>query len=203
MLKYVVSVVIAIASLAANAQVYKCQSANGKLQFSDKPCVGAAQSEVVPDKTARVTPQQQYEAQQRTARMQSELTAQDDERSAAKAGRSAEQQREEDIAARNSENAARNRTAASDADAVNECIKDVERRGGLPDVKTRMIAACRTAGASQRTQGASADAVKVCVAAVERSAASENEKTRQIAVCHGGDVPPEVLPPSSRRQRQY
>lgn len=200
MLKYVVSVVIAFASLAANAQVYKCQGANGKLQFSDKPCLGAAQSELVPDKTSRVTPQQQYEAQQRTARMQSELTAQDDERSAAKAGRSAEQQREEEIAARN---AARNRTAANDADAVNECIKDVERRGGLPDVKTRMIGACRTAGTSQRTQGSSADAVKACVAAVERSAASENEKTRQIAVCHGGDVPPEILPPPSRRQRQY
>lgn len=193
MLKHAFSIALAVASLAANAQVYKCQGADGKLQFSDKPCAGSAQSELVPDRTSRVTPQQQYEAQQRATRMQGELAAQDDERAAAIASRSAEQRREEDIAARNAE---RNRVAASDADAVNDCIKDVERRGGAPDVKTRMIAACHTAGTSQRAQGSSPEAVKSCVAAVERSAGSENEKSRQIAVCHGGNIPPE--PPRSR-----
>lgn len=199
MIKHAVAVLIAVASLAANAQVYKCQGSDGKLQFSGKPCVGAARSELVPDRSARVTPQERYEAQQRTAGMQRELAAQDDQRTAAQAGLSADLRREQDSAA---SEAARNPTTASDADAVSDCVKDVERRGGAPDVKTRMIAACRTAGSSQRTQGLSADAVKACVAAVERSAASENEKSRQIAVCHGGDVQPSPFPHPAYGQRR-
>jgi hypothetical protein len=70
MLKYLLLVVVAATAFKADAQVFKCKGADGKTQFSDTPCKGAAQAEIVKDRGSYVAPQDQYNAQQRTARMQ-------------------------------------------------------------------------------------------------------------------------------------
>ena len=192
-IKHVLFLVIAFAAAGANAQVYKCKGADGKIQFSDKPCVGAKQIELVPDRGSYVSPEQQYEAQQRTARMRDEINAQEQEVTSANVARHAEYKREEAVSA---QKAARTQAADNSADAVANCVRDVERRGASQNVKAEMIAACRTAGSTQRATGTPSSAVSECVKNVERTGASEREKARQIALCHGGDVQPEVYRPA-------
>ena len=114
-LKHVLFLVIAFAAAGASAQVYKCKGVDGKLQFSDKPCLGAKQTELVPDRGSYVSPEQQYEAQQRTARMRDEIDAQKQEVAIANAARHAEYKREEAISAQKS---ARTQAADNSADAV-------------------------------------------------------------------------------------
>lgn len=192
-LKHILLITIACVATGANAQVYKCKGADGKIQFSDKPCIGAKQTELVPDRGSYVSPEQQYEAQQRTARMRDEINAQEQEVSAANAARHAEYKHEQAVSAQKS---ARTQAADNSADAVANCVRDVERRGASQNVKAEMIASCRTAGSSQRATGTPSSAVSDCVKNVERTGASEREKARQIALCHGGDVQPEVYRPA-------
>lgn len=172
----------------ANAQVFKCKGADGKTQFSDTPCKSGNSSEVVPDR-APVTKQQQYEAQQRAARLQDESAALDQSKANAQAEHQVQQQRQE--AAKQTAPAP---VAVNDTEAISNCVKDVERRGASQNVKAEMIAACRTAGLTQRSTGTSSESVQTCVKNVERTGASEKEKARQLAACHGGDVQPEPQP---------
>ncbi len=172
----------------ANAQVFKCKGADGKTQFSDTPCKSGNSSEVVPDR-APVTKQQQYEAQQRAARLEDESAALDQSKANAQAEYQVQQQRQ--AAAKQ---AAPVPEPVSDSEAISNCVKDVQRRAAPESVKAEMIAACRTAGGAQRAMGASGEDVKNCVRNVERSAASEKDKARQLAVCHGGDVQSEPQP---------
>lgn len=188
MFKYLLLLAMLVSSLNVAAQVFKCKGADGKIQFSDTPCRGATQSEIVKDRGSYVDPQDQYNAQQRTARMQSEIAAKDNEKAAAVAAYQGELKHQEAEAARK---ASASQAAANDADAVAACVRDVERRGAAQNVKAEMIAACRTAGLGQRSMGISGDAVSNCVKNVERTGASEKEKARQLAICHGGDVQPE------------
>jgi len=81
----------------------------------------------------------------------------------------------------------------NDADAVANCVRDVERRGASQNVKAELIAACQSAGQTQRSKNLASDTVSDCVRNVERTGASEKDKSRQIAVCHGGDVKPEPV----------
>ena len=187
--KYSLFLLLLMAAIGnVNAQVFKCKGADGKTQFSDTPCKAGNNSEVVPDR-APVTKQQQYDAQQRAARLQDESAALDQSKANAQAEHQAQQQRQE-VA----KQTAPLPVAVNDTEAISNCVKDVERRGASQNVKAEMIAACRTAGAAQRSMGGSGDDVKNCVKNVERTGASEKEKARQLAVCHGGDVQPEPLP---------
>ena len=163
------------------AQVYKCVGADGKFQFSDIPCKGG---QVVPDRGSAVSEQEQQEARQRTAKMQEEVAAKENARAAQdQAEREAETIRNEpDL------------DEAKRAEAVSNCMRDVERRGASQNTKAELISACQSAGASQRASGASADSVRECVRHVERTGASESIKARQVAICHGADVPPEPYP---------
>ena len=191
-IRHILLIAMVVATSGASAQVFKCKGVDGKIQFSDKPCAGAKQTERLPDRTSYVTPEQQYEAQQRTARMRDEIDANEQEIAAANAARQAEYRREQAVAERQ---APRDQASANDAEAVSACVRDVERRGASQNVKAQMIAACRTAGTTQRATGTPSSAVSECVRNVERTGASEREKARQIALCHGGDVQQEPYPP--------
>ena len=195
MLKYLFLLVVAVAATNVNAQVFKCKGADGKIQFTDTPCKAGNSSEVVPDR-APVTRQQQYEAQQRALQMQSEAATLDEEKAAAISAHQFQQQRQ---AAEADKRGAASKVAASDAEAIDACVRDVERRGASQNVKAEMIAACRTAGLVQRSTGLSGDIVSDCVKRVERTGASEKEKARQLATCHGADVQPEPPPPPKPR----
>ena len=194
MLKYLL-LAVALAASSANAQVFKCKGADGKTQFSDTACKAGNSSEMVPDRVP-VTEQQRQEAQQRAQRMQGEAGAIDSDKAAAQSTQQAQQQRQT-IETENKTTAAKE--SANDADAVANCVRDVERRGASQKVKAEMIAACRTAGTTQRSSAMSDDAVSNCVKNVERTGASEKDKARQIAMCHGGDVKPEPLLPLKHR----
>ena len=159
-IKHILLFAMVVAASSADAQVFKCIGADGKIKFSDKPCVGAKQTELVPDRGSYVSPEQQYEAQQRTATMREEINAQQQEVAAANAARHAEYKREEAVSA---QKAARTQAADNSADAVANCVRDVERRGASQNVKAEMIAACRTAGSSQRATGTPSSAVSECV----------------------------------------
>jgi len=191
MFKYLLLLAMLVSSLNVGAQVFKCKGADGKIQFSDIPCKGAPQAEIVKDRGSYVDPQDQYNAQQRTVRMQGEIAAKDNEKAASIAAYQGELKRQEAEAARK---ASASQSASYDVDAVANCVRDVERRGASQNVKAEMLAACRTAGLVQRSTGMSGDAVKNCVKNVERTGASEKEKVRQLATCHGGDVQPEPPP---------
>jgi hypothetical protein len=192
MLKQLFLLVVTVAATNASAEIFKCKGADGKIQFSDTPCKAGNTSQVVPDR-APVTDQQRYEAQQRAQQMQNEAAALDGEKAAAISAHQVQQQRQ---AAEADKKGAASKVAASDAEAINACVRDVERRGASQNVKAEMIAACRTAGISQRSMGQSADVVSNCVKRVERTGASEKEKARQLATCHGADVQTE--PPRPR-----
>ena len=192
MLKSLLLFVLTIAAVQADAEVFKCQGTDGKIQFSDTACKAGNRTEVIPDR-APVTQQQQYEAQQRGLQMQNEAAALDAGKATAQASQQPQQRRQE---AETERTLAVSKATSNDADAVAVCVRDVERRGAAPNVKAEMLAACRTAGLVQRTAGISGDAVSNCVKNIERTGASEKEKARQIAICHGGDVQPEpILPP--------
>lgn len=183
----VAGLVLALFAPFAVAQVYKCKGADGKLNFSDRPC--AATAEIVPNKWGTVSPEERLEAQKPAASMQQSADAIDAERAEASARqRQAIEAKERSTVAA----AAANQAQKADADAMAACVRDVERRGAPQNVKAEMMAACRTAGAEQRATGSSS-LVGDCVKNVERSGASEREKARQIARCHGGDVQPEYV----------
>lgn len=192
MSKYLLLLVLLVSSLNVGAQVFKCKGVDGKIQFSDTTCKGSAQAEIVKDRGSYVDPQDQYNAQQRTIRMQGEIAVKDNEKAAAVAAHQGELKRQE---AESSRKVAGAQAASNDADAVAACVRDVERRGASQNVKAEMLAACRTAGLVQRSTGITGDAISNCVKNVERTGASEKEKARQLATCHGGDVQPEPLPP--------
>lgn len=180
----------------ATAQVYKCKGADGKLQFADRPCPSSTPGEVVPDKWGQVSEQQRREALQRFAREQNEASAIDSSRATQR--EQAARQAQTNAAAAEGTSAASS-SARADQEAMNNCIKDVERRGASEKVKAEMMAACRSAGAQQRASGSSS-LVSDCVKNVERSGASEKDKARQIARCHGGDVQPEPIESPKKAQ---
>jgi len=175
MLKFPLFLALAISTTLANAEVFKCEGANGKIQFSDTACTTGSRSQVLPDR-APISAQQQQDAQQKNMRLQSQAAEPAGEKVAAQATRSRAQNPQ-----------------PNDADAVANCVRDVERRGASQNVKAELIAACQSAGQNQRSKNLASDTVSDCVRNVERTGASEKDKSRQIAVCHGGDVKPEPV----------
>lgn len=176
MFKFVLFLTFAVSATVVNAEVFKCEGANGKVQFSDTACATGKRSEVLPDR-APITAQQQQDARQRNQRLQNQTAEPITEKVAAQAAPSAQIQS----------------PAPNDADAVANCVRDVERRGAAQNVKAELIAACQSAGRTQRSTNQASSAVDDCVRNVERTGASEKDKARQIAVCHGGDVKPEPV----------
>lgn len=175
MLKSILFLALAASATLANAEVFKCEGANGKIQFSDTACATGNRSQVIPDR-APISAQQQQDAQQKNQRLQ-DLAAEP-------AG--------EKVAAQASQSQTQN-PAPDDSAAVANCVRDVERRGASQNVKAELIAACQSAGQNQRAKNIAGDAVSDCVRNIERMGASEKDKARQIAVCHGGDVKPEPV----------
>jgi hypothetical protein len=204
MIKCIVAIVVAGLAFNASAEVFKCKGSDGKVQFSDTHCQAGSASEVMPDRLP-VTSQQRQEAQQRGAQMQREVAVQEENEAIAQGNRHASAQRRSAEQDRLPPAASAN----SNADAYENCIRDVERHGASQNVKAELIAACRTAGrgsASGSSHGDTrmdADTVAECVRSVERTGASEAEKSRQLAICHGGDVRPLYLPVPVRRTGAY
>lgn len=176
MLKFALFLALSVSATFANAEVFKCEGAKGKVQFSDTACTTGSRSQVLPDR-APITAQQQQDAQQRNQRLQSPVAEPGGEKASAQAAPSSQAQV----------------PAPNDADAVANCVRDVERRGASQNVKAELIAACQSAGRTQRSTNPASSAVGDCVRNVERTGASEKDKARQIAVCHGGDVKPEPV----------
>lgn len=182
MLKFILSLTLAVSATLASAEVFRCEGANGKIQFSDTACTTGSRSQVLPDR-APITAQQQQDAQQRNQRLQSP---------AAEPGG-------ENVSAQTASPSPTQNAVPNDADAVANCVRDIERRGASQNVKAELIAACQSAGRTQRSTNLASSAVDDCVRNVERTGASEKDKSRQITVCHGGDVKPEpVLPVKTR-----
>lgn len=188
MYKNLFALLAMLVAINVQAEIYKCKGTDGKIQFSDTVCAAGNSAELVPDR-APITPQQQYEAQQRALQKQNEPALMD-------GGRAVVRSEPRSLLPTQDSEAVK-KTAASqtarEADAVANCVRDVERRGAPQNEKAAMVAACRTAGSAQRSTGMSEDTVSNCVRSVERTGASEKEKVRQIALCHGGDVPPVVV----------
>ncbi len=200
MSKYLFVLVFVALSASTNAQLYKCKGADGKVQFSDTACKAGSTSELLPDR-APVTLQQRHEAQQRAQQMRDEAAALEHEEASVRVQSEAQPQHD----TQPSRQAAAIQSASDAGEAINDCIRDVERRGASQDVKAELVAACRTAAFVQGPTGISGDAVKDCVRNVERTAASEWDKARQIVLCHGGAVPPApeviVVKPPVRKPR--
>lgn len=180
---------LCVLPVIANAQMFRCTGTDGKIQLSDRPCLGAAEVSVIREHNSRVSERDQYNARMRTARMQDELRQQENDKAVAIARFNAEQQQRATLPKKGiAEN-----PSTADANAVAACIKDVERRGASQNTKAELVAACRTSGTSQRNSGISGGSVDDCIKGVERTASNEKTKSREIARCHGADVQPEPV----------
>ena len=173
---------VTLATSPAQAEVYKCRAADGRIQFSDTRCEASRKEETVPDRQP-VSEAQMASAQMRSARMQVDSPVGDESASVLRIGDAP--QVAERVAGVTKDD------SSADADTISRCVRDVERQAASENVKAEMIAACRTSASQQRASGRSGDMVRECVRSVERTGASGNEKARQLALCHGGDVQPE------------
>lgn len=158
----------------ALAQVYKCKGADGKLQLSDRPCVGAKSSEVVPDKWGSVSAEDRIAAQQRAARMQQSADAIDAERASAK---------QESAAAASS---APPPAPALSTDHIRDCTRNVDRQLLTDEQRVRLVAACKSAPALTKEEEQTAEG---CRRWVDRQLLSGEEKARRMAQCSGAAVP--------------
>lgn len=163
---------------SAIAQVYKCKGADGKLQLSDRPCVGAKSTEVVPDKWGSVSAEDRAAAQQRAARMQQDADVIDTERASA---------RQASTAISSSSASQPPPAATLSTDHVRDCVRNVERQLLKPDERERLVAACRTTPAP--TSVAEQSSVDNCRREVDRQLLSGEEKARRMAQCSGAAVP--------------
>lgn len=168
---------LAITTSPAQADIYKCRAADGRVQFSDTQCEAGRTESVLPDR------QTVNEVQVAGTQPQMDSQAGDERAAVLRIGESPQPAERTPVA--------KTDDSSKDADTVSRCVRDVERQAASENVKAEMIAACRTAPAQQRTSGQSSDTVSDCVRSVERTGALGNEKARQIALCHGGDVQPE------------
>lgn len=174
MRKTLAAIVLITLAFGAHAEIFKCRATDGKLKFSDTPCLAGTSAEIVPDR-APVSEQQRIEAQQRARQM----AATTNENSTTEPTPPAP------LAAQSVAD------PKKDADAVAQCVRDVERQPASVKAKGDMIAACQSAGRRQRENARSSDAVHDCVRDIERNGSAGDDKARQIALCHDGDVPKE------------
>ena len=161
--KTLIALFLASLACTAQAEIFKCQGANGKTQFSDTPCPPGQTAKIVPDR-APITEQQHADALQRAQTLENATT----ERTAGNPTTAAP-----------ATTAKAERSTDNDGEAIRTCVRDVERQGASVKTKGDLIAACQSAGAGQRKTGLSGDTVS-------------DDKARQIALCHGGDVQPEI-----------
>lgn len=166
---------LAVVGTNAAAEVYQCKDAKGKTTFSDTACQPGSDAKTLPDR-APVTEQQRLEAQQRSAQMQAEVATQDVAPTSGEAP---------------APKTAPANTAENDANAVANCVRDVERQPASLEIKAELIAACQSAGQNQRASGRTEESVRECVRNIERTGGSGKNESRAIALCHGGDVKPE------------
>ncbi len=192
------------ASLAAllcapsQAQTIKCTAPDGKVTYSNVVCPVSTQSVKPVDTTGNTVDGSGLREQaQKDKADAAQAQATERERAAFEAG--SRQQAQAQAAAAAKQDAQK---AQGDEAAYSNCTRDVERQSVTEDVRAELLAACRTAGASQRQSGMSDAALRECVRSVERTGAYPKDKARQIALCHGADVLPEppvvVLRPSVR-----
>lgn len=193
-------IVLASAVFCANlhAEVRKCTAPNGKVTYSDAPCVqGSAVNPVTNPSGNTLGPPSS-----------GQHINKDTDKTTANAGRSRDETAEVQsklLTQYTTGNEGRQpvlpTTTIDGPKRVANCIRDVERQPASQNLKGELIAACRTAGQIQRSTELSEETVKNCVVNIERTAATGDVKARQIAICHGGDVKPEVtLPLSSLRK---
>ncbi|MEI7430268.1 MAG: DUF4124 domain-containing protein [Betaproteobacteria bacterium] len=197
MIKSIVTLVAAVLALNVNATVYKCTGNNGRVQFSDTPCrVGVgSDSEIIPDRLP-VTQQQRLEALQKAEQMQGEAAALAENKGVEQTNQRSSPQHWEADSGKTSTAA---RMSSNDSEAYANCVRAIELHGVSQNIKTELIAVCRTAVIAQGYRDSIAEVVGECVRSVERTGASEAEKSKQLAICHGGDVRPQLIPVPAQR----
>lgn len=164
---------------SANAQLQRCVAANGHVTLSDSSCPAGTVSArtIVPRDNTLDSSGFRQQAQRDQYRSAQEALAQD------RLNADIERHR-----ARDRQTGERRPSAAADASAIDNCIRDVERQPATQDTKARLVAACQSAARWQGATGTDRSAVQNCVRDVERTAATGSVKARNIARCHGGDV---------------
>ncbi|MEO7108449.1 MAG: hypothetical protein ABIZ09_18885, partial [Rhodoferax sp.] len=182
----------------AQAQPRKCTAPDGKVTYSNVACPGNTATERSVDTSGNTMDGSILREQaQKDKAAAAQNQAKEQERATLEANsRQQSQANAADAARQQAQN------AKIDEAAYANCTRDVVRQSITEDVKAELLAACRTAGASQRQSGMSETTLRECVRNVDRTGAYANDKARQIAICHGADVKTEpavvVLRPTVR-----
>ena len=182
----------------AHAQPRKCTAPDGKVTYSDVACPDRTTFERAVETGGNTLDGSGLREQAQKDKADSaQARATERERAAFEAGSRQQAKAQAEAAAKQEA-----QKAQSDEAAYTNCVRDVERQTVTEDLRTELLAACRTAGASQSQSGMANAAVRDCVRSVERTGAYPRDKARQIALCHGADVQSEppvvVLRPSVR-----
>jgi hypothetical protein len=159
--------------LPADAQAYKCRTADGRILIADQPCAGGSRTEAV----IAAEPVSEAAQQEAEARRQREAAF-----VAQQAKKAAEAEAE--TARRTAQN-----TAGAGNEAVRACVADVQHSNASDSVKLDLIAACQNAGLNRQRRQIDEDGVQECLRNVSRLRADDAETARAIAACHGADLP--------------
>lgn len=177
-------------STQANAQLFKCKTPSGSTVVSDTPCKGGNKTVDV-RQFEEVPLERQLQAAELRSTQSQQLNKLEADEAAVREQRRLSRQADDALQARQQADAA---ASKRNSDTINECVRDVERRGASPSTKANLIAACQSAAITQQARQTSADSVRECVQNVERQGGSETIKASAIARCHGGDVQPAYRP---------
>jgi hypothetical protein len=198
-MKFVIGTLLALMAVSAQAEIYKCRLADGRIEISSSPCSGGSKTlsarpaETVPD-TSR------EEAERDVARMRSFVEQ-----------REAEQRRDEAAYSRQLEaeqqaSAARSVYETHDMDA---CLRELGRQNVDAGRRAELEAICRAKGKPAPTVIAvpvpayPAHGIDACIQNVLRLRLALTEQERRIAQCRVIGMPPITTQPRPRpRPRQ-
>lgn len=192
-MKALVAILLALVTLAAQAEIYKCRLANGRTEISNVPCPGG--STTLSARPAETVPEASREQAERdVARMRSFVEQREAEqrRDNAELARQQEAARQADVA--------RSVYESSDMDI---CLRELGRQPVDAARRAELEAVCRAktraapAVVAVPVPAYPAHGVDACIQNVLRLRLAPAEQERRIAQCRGIALPP-VVPPLER-----
>lgn len=180
------------------AQVYKCRTPDGGVEYANKPCANAASTlKTIPEE--RVPEANRRAAEREAERMREYVEKREAEQQAAAA---ALRERERQAAA----SAPRPAPPPTSSRSTEECLNDLDQRALEPHQRSELEAACRNNPATTPVYvpvpvpspviGGSSNPVDLCIANVLRMRLAPDEQQLRMAQCQQVTTAPQpYFPP--------
>ena len=195
-----IALLTALLALPANAEIYKCRQANGKIEISNSPCSGGSNTVTVrPDDT--VSEENRAQAEQSVERMQNFVEKR-------KAEQLADEKIEQERQASERQSVVQQRVYESTG--MDNCLRELAQQSIDPQRRAELEAICRAKAKNEPTVIAvpitayGAGGAGACIQNVLRLHLSPAEQNRRINQCQGIYNPaplPAPLPPPQREPK--